>query len=273
MSSCFAVNERKPQAHAAPAFTPAPPALQRKCACGGQCSSCKSKHDHGGRISHNFGDINVHAEAEHSLGPGHPARLAEIANGETGCDVSMGVPEIAIGQPSICTKHCTEQHEQVHKDDIAPCCKKANTAWTNAKDDKAKRQVQDKMNEWVVANENWLQCRAYKKSVSCADEFLQANCGSKKPEGTSSAPGAEDAPKLQMQDYPLVDPVETRSKDSSERTLLAEEKADDGKPTGDDPKPIDPARCCATVRDYRFHANARGEAYCKIAKAPTPCPF
>jgi hypothetical protein len=272
MSGCFSLAERKPRI---PAFAPARPAVQRKCACGGQCSSCRAKQNHGGHFGHNFGDINVHADAPaRPAQSAFPVRVAEVANGDTGCDVSKGIPDIEIGQPSLCYKHCTERHEEVHKKDIGPCCKKANTAWSKAKDDK-KDAVQDKMNDWVKANESWLQCRAYAESVACADEFMKANCGNKKTEAAQATPSQLNAD-AGMGDFPMNDAQQPADENSLSPSLLAEDKPGPGK-QGDgkaaDEKPaIDPALCCATVRDYRFHSNARREAHCKIAKR-TPCPF
>ena len=181
MSSCFAVNERKPQTQMTPAFTPARPALQRKCACGGQCSSCQSRKNPGGQIFHNFGDVAVHTQSETQLiESSFPFRLSETENGDTGCDVSKGIPDITLNKPSPCFKDCTVRHEGVHKKDIEDCCKKSNKAWAGAKDEKAKDDVQTKMNQWVLTNQLWLECRAYAESVKCAEEFLKANCGAKK---------------------------------------------------------------------------------------------
>ena len=134
------------------------------------------------------------------------------------------------------------------------------------------------MNQWVLDNRSWLECRAYAESVKCATEFMEANCGSRRSETGDGAP---------LQLYAGKDMGDFRANDDSAggqqgilpATALAEEKSGDpkpgdGKPVTDEPKPIDPARCCATVRDYRFHAKARGEAYCKDAKRNlTTCPF
>jgi hypothetical protein len=251
--------------------------MQRKCTCGGECASCSGKRNRAGQIGHRFGDIHVHAETDHRIkepglaehgfaGRVSPVRLAEIENGETGCDVTKGVPDIVIGQPSLCNKHCTERHEEVHKKDIGPCCARANAAWKNAKDDK-KDAVQDKMNEWVKRNEYWLQCRAYAESVKCADEFLKENCGGKRPQNVESAPSPV-GPDTGKGDFPITDVPQAGGPDSPEPKALAEDK-----PATEEPKPIDPERCCATVKEYRFHANARHDAYCKDAKGLTPCPF
>ncbi|HET9790153.1 MAG TPA: hypothetical protein VFR08_02510, partial [Candidatus Angelobacter sp.] len=93
MSAGFSVAERKPQS---PAFAPARPAVQRKCACGGQCSACRGKHNHGARISHNFADIKVHSNSPALVAGSFPARLSETENGDTGCDVSKGIPDITL---------------------------------------------------------------------------------------------------------------------------------------------------------------------------------
>jgi hypothetical protein len=265
MNAGFATVERKPQA---PAFAPARPAVQRKCACGGQCSACQGKKNHGAGPSHNFADIKVHADTPVTVA----SRLAETENGDTSCDVSKGVPDITLNKPSICFKDCTERHEAVHKKDISNCCSKANKAWTNAKDDK-KDDVQEKMNHWVEANRYWLECRAYAESVKCATEWITANCGSKQSE-TEGATPAQPAVGQGVGDAHANDLWAGGDQDSAPSSVLAEEKSGDEKPADDQPKPVDPARCCPTVVDYRFHARARGEAYCKGAnKNLTPCPF
>jgi hypothetical protein len=275
MNAGFSVAERKPQA---PIFAPARPAVQRKCACGGQCSACRGKHNHGAQISHNFADIKVHADSPARVaGSAFPARLLETENGDTSCDVSKGVPDITLNKPSVCHKDCTERHEAVHKKDISSCCSKAHNAWTNAKDNK-KDAVQEKMNDWVEANRYWLECRAYAESVKCATEWITANCGSKRADTEEAAP-AQPAGQQGMGDFPTNDLWVGGDQDSAPPSALAEEKSGDGKsdpdkPVADEPKPIDPARCCPNVVDYRFHAKARGEAYCKGAKKNlTPCPF
>ena len=271
MSGCFSLAERKPQS---PAFSPARPAVQRKCACGDQCSSCRTRDNHDRQISHNFGHIKVHSDSPARFtGSAFPARLSETENGDTSCDVSKGIPDITLNKPSVCHKDCTERHEAVHKNDISSCCSKSHRAWTNAKDDK-KDDVQEKMNNWVEANRYWLECRAYAESVKCATEWLAANCHGKRADAEEAAP-VQPAGNQGMGDFPMNDLWAGGDQGNAPPPLaLAEEKSGDAKPVTDQPKPIDPARCCPTVVDYRFHAKARGDAYCKGAKKNlTPCPF
>jgi hypothetical protein len=269
MSSCFAVAERRPHT---PAFAASRPAMRHKCTCGGQCSACRAKQNHGTRIPYNFRDIKIHPhELARITARALPARLSETENGDTSCDVSNGIPDITLNKPSICNRDCTARHEAVHKKDISSCCSKAHTAWTNAKDDK-KDAVQDKMNKWVEENRYWLECRAYAESVKCATEWLAANCGSKRTDATEGAP--VPAATEGMGDFLINDVPASVDQDIVSASALAEEKSGGPeKPVQDEPK-IDPARCCDTVRDYRFHAKARGDAYCKDAKKNlTPCPF
>jgi hypothetical protein len=268
MNSSFAVTERKPLRAV---FIPlAPTRLQRKCSCGTlggttACSCARHRPANPGQVPHNFGEIKVHADS-----PGRPAegRVAEVSNADTGCDVTKGTPDITLHDPNPCYKDCTQRHEEVHRKDIAPCCAKANKAWESAKTEEKKSAVQDKMNDWVQANEFLLQCRAFAESVRCADEFLAAHCRGKKAEaGEGSRPQSSEGMRgTEIGDFPGDTLPPAPGPETAGPTALAEDKPADA--------PIDPQRCCYTVRDYRFHANAKGEAFCKAAKKSfTPCPF
>ena len=259
-----------------------PVLLQRKCACGaalgdgGQCRSCGAKQNNGYYIPYNFGEIRVHAEAPgREAESGFPVRLAETVSGDTSCDLSTGVPVVTLHEPSPCYKDCTARHEEVHRKDLTPCCKRGSVAWNSAKDEKEKSTVENKMEEWGKTNEPLLQCRAYAESVKCADEFIAAHCGAKKAdtgESGSSPLSADEMQGSEISDLPrnAVPPVEDR--DTSAPNVLAEDKPGavkqgDDKP-GDD-KPVEKSIDRAAVTPLRTidgTPTLRGQAWCKTAK-------
>jgi hypothetical protein len=272
MSLLFASMEPKAQLRSFPGSWQTN-TVQRKCACGGSGNGrchCDKPHSSSEAISamHDFSRMRVHA------GSHEPNLLPELScfgrvredAGDTGCDVEKGVPDVAIHAPSLCYRQCTERHEEVHRKDLSPCCKKAHSAWESAKSDDKKKAVQDKMNNWVESNADWLQCRAYAESVRCADEFLAAHCGAKKAGADSGAPG---------KDSPVSAPGEpskmTGGPDEVPGVQSASRVADEA--TKDAP-PFNPEICCSTVKEYRRVSNLRRDAFCKEGKkGPKPCPF
>lgn len=274
MSALFASMEPKPLLRPSSGTWQAG-RLQRKCACGGLGNSgCRC----GGPLSdwqaapamHDFSHISVHADSD------KPQMMPELAcfgrvpedAGDTGCDVSKGVPDIVIHAPSLCYRNCTERHEEVHRKDLAPCCKRAHSAWKSAKTEDKKIEVQDKMNHWVESNADWLQCRAYAESVRCADEFLVANCGSKKAESEPGTP-EKDSPRRATDEVPVKTaggPEEVPGEQTASRV------ADNATPK--DQTEVSPERCCYTVKEYRRKSDLRRDAFCKEGKkGPKPCPF
>jgi hypothetical protein len=200
------------------------------------------------------------------------SRLQDGNAGETRCDVSVGTPSSAINSPSPCYEPCTRRHEAVHVRDLSPCCTKANQAYKAATTDDKKQAVQDKMNQWVLDNVNYLECNGYTESVRCADEFLTANCSAPKPQSSTESPATEN----QQDQMAATDTGggTPGTEPDSERNLVSERLPGsalrDDKPAD---APIDPQRCCATVKDYRTHHRFRRDALCAAKKNLTPCLF
>lgn len=272
MSVLFASMEPKAQLRPSPGSWPAK-TFQRECECGacgsGKCQ-CGRSHSSSGTVPamHDFSRMRVHADshAPHLLPElSCLGRVPEDA-GDTGCDVEKGVPDVAINAPSLCYRHCTERHEEVHRKDLSSCCKKAHSTWESAKSEDKKRSVQDRMNNWVESNVDWLQCRAYAESVRCADEFLVAHCGAKKAEAESgmseknsrlSAP-EESSRRSEGPDEASEGQAPSRVADEAHKDVL----------------PVKPEVCCSTVKEYRRVSNLRRDAFCKEGnKGPKPCPF
>lgn len=97
--------------------------------------------------------------------------------GETSCDTATGKVVTATLNTNECTKDCSTRHEAKHAADIAPCCTKAGQAAKAAKTDEEKTAVQDKFNNWMIANRPFLECRAYDESIACGEaKYKKANC-------------------------------------------------------------------------------------------------
>ncbi len=278
MSAFFASMEHKSAARPYSGVWPAK-TRQRKCACGGSgsggchCGGPRSQAESGPAM-HDFSRMRVHVESGTPLFlpelKGH-GRVPEDA-GDTGCDVEKGVPDIVIHAPSLCYRHCTERHEEVHRKDISPCCQKAHGAWEAAKSDEKKKAVQDKMNHWVESNADLLQCRAYGESVRCADEFLAAHCGAKKAGAEEEKSGQGDA-SLRGEDQrsPKMAGGPEEVPGAQPTSRMADGAKDDA-PKGD--TQVKPELCCYTVKEYRRKSDLRREAFCKTGGTRlTPCPF
>jgi hypothetical protein len=273
VSAFFASMESKPAARPYSGVWQAK-RLQRKCACGGSwsggchCGGTRAQAESAPAM-HDFSRMSVHTGSDAPLFLAELSCLGRVPEdaGDTGCDVEKGVPDIVIHAPSLCYRHCTERHEEVHRKDLGPCCKKAHAAWDSAKSDDRKKAVQDKMNNWVESNADWLQCRAYAESVRCADEFLVAHCGAKKAEAETGKPG-QDSPRRAEDEAPKMagGPIEVPGEQV--RSRVAEDAAPKDQPQ------VKPELCCYTVKEYRRKSDLRREAFCKEGnKGPKPCPF
>lgn len=159
------------------------------------------------RFGHDFSQVRIHADARDPRETrlpefGSARRLPQETAGDTYCDVSKGTPTVEIKHKDQCIRECTERHENVHKLDMAPCCKKANKAYEAAKTDERKDQVNKKMNGWVEDNQDWLQCRGYKETLRCYEQFVAKHCDGKK---TAKDPKQEDCcVRLSSLEHPSV---------------------------------------------------------------------
>ena len=109
---------------------------------------------------------------------GTPAQRAPILpgvqTGGTNCDAATGTAIAKTSNNDPCTKDCSEQHEAKHVADISPCCAKAGAAHKKAQTQEEKDAVQKKFDEWMLTNENFLECRAYDVSIKCGQAKAKA---------------------------------------------------------------------------------------------------
>jgi hypothetical protein len=108
--------------------------------------------------------------------------------------------------------------------------------------------------------------------VRCADEFLTANCGAPKPQSSAESPSTDNQ---QNQMAGTDNGSDTQGTDSDSEQSLVSERLPRSALKEDKPgdTPIDPQRCCATVKDYRFHHGVRRDSLCAAKKSLTPCLF
>lgn len=215
------------------------------CACGGTCPRCRAAPDY--------------VNDRRSVGILH-----QSANGETGCDVSAGTPSTTMHDPSPCYRSCVERHENVHATDMAPCCKKANATYKQAKTDNDKTKIQDTFNRWIKSNEDWFECRAYAESARCAQEFLDAHCGTKSLADESESAGDDETGR-----DPLVSviptPLTLGPELDQDHVVLEEGESDD---------PPASETCCPQMRTYRRVSAGRRDTVCERAnKVLTACPW
>jgi len=235
-------------------------------------------------VMHDFARMSVHV-------PGQRTELADDSacasgkagkNGGTGCDASTGKTFSNIYDPPACYRHCVVRHEAKHAADIAPCCTRANVAHKAAKSDDAKQAVQDKFDQWMLSNQDWLECRAYTESARCGQEYMEKNCGGKKQDaGTSesaTAPEAEPTVSLEPLGTRRTAPTGNQSQDvtPANNTMLAEDKPDGGpggKPDAGT-EPPGPEKCCPQLRCYWRVSQGRADTVCQDApKTLGKCPF
>ena len=223
---------------------------------------------------HDFSTVRVNPSADAMLrlaDAGCVGLLHQDSAGDTGCDVSTGTPTTVIHAPSLCYKACTERHEAVHATDLNPCCKRANKAYNAAPTDEKKTAVQDKMNEWVLNNKDYLECRGYAESVRCGEEFLAAHCGATQSNAMSqSSSGRENHSEI----VPPKTGTGATDLDRESKGALVSERLPEASLTEDKPAgAIDPKICCATVKEYVRKHRVHRDAWCAAKKNLTACPF
>jgi hypothetical protein len=226
------------------------------------------------RFGHDFSRIRVDAPR------GSSVRLPEFSGfhrlyqgnaGETGCDVSVGKPQSELHSPSPCYAACTARHEALHVTDLTPCCAKANQKYKAATTDEQKTAVQDKMNEWSLANQDYMECRAYGESVRCAKEFLAAHCASPNAESPTGPSSSAQTPAPATPNAPAQSTGQDQSSPGSASERLPETAPLDNKPSD---TPPNPEVCCSTVKEYARVQGLRRDNFCGTAKkALTTCPF
>lgn len=93
--------------------------------------------------------------------------LPGVKTGETRCDAATGTAIAESLNTNPCTSDCSQKHEDKHAVDIGSCCSKAGVASKAVTTEADKTAVQDKFDNWMISNKQWLECRAYPVSVSC----------------------------------------------------------------------------------------------------------
>lgn len=99
--------------------------------------------------------------------PSQSPVLPGVQTGGTNCDASTGTAVATTTNNDPCTRDCSAQHEAKHVADISPCCAKAGAAHRKAQTQADKDAVQQKFDDWMIANQNFLECRAYEVSITC----------------------------------------------------------------------------------------------------------
>ena len=209
--------------------------------------------------------IRLYECAIGSAGAGCAGKLFQQTNGDTGCDVSAGTPSTTLHDPPACYRECVVRHEQVHATDIAPCCKKANVKYAAAKTDEDKQAVQDKFNQWMLDNVDYLECRAYAESARCGTELADKSCGTKKSAETESpaVESPEDKTEAVSLDTGNTAPPSGESTDSV---------AEDEVPA--DAGTMDNSACCSQLKNYARISAGRRDTVCgRAKKSLTACPF
>jgi hypothetical protein len=120
------------------------------------------------------GDIGLRASASLSCDDDQQkTNLPPSMYGRTDCKFPGGaVPTIYT---SGCNKPCIELHENVHVNDIKPCCTQANVEYFLAPDDAAKQKIKSIWCDWQKAILSATECHAYSASNPCLDRAKTEN--------------------------------------------------------------------------------------------------
>ena len=175
-------------------------------------------------FGHDFAHVRVHAGSEglaresaqgvpivsrgspslfHGWGSAATRRLFQVApgtgggggalchngGGDSSCDESTGEYKITGNYNTCCTRDCTQQHEQVHVQDLGACCK----AFAAAKRTSANpSKVQEMYSNWMKQAEPITQCNAYTHDVKCATAMEKAQDCNGKGKGSACCLSIED---------------------------------------------------------------------------------
>jgi hypothetical protein len=93
--------------------------------------------------------------------------------GVTGCAVPLGFPYMYVLN-TTCSAPCTAAHEAQHLFDTAGCCIKAGIAHRAGPTPVDKALVVSQWGGYISSGRAWFECRAYARSVTCADTMLAA---------------------------------------------------------------------------------------------------
>ncbi|HYR10133.1 MAG TPA: DUF4157 domain-containing protein [Longimicrobium sp.] len=141
---------------------PAPPAVHQVLRSPGQPLDTAVHAKMEPRFRHSFAEVRVHADRRAA---GEQV-LCDAPMGSSRCNLPGSAPIINNTNPH-CTRVCTQLHEMKHVSDWGPCCARARAAFQAPGADQA--AVQARWNDYMDRNRAWFECRAYQRSVQCAD--------------------------------------------------------------------------------------------------------
>lgn len=93
-------------------------------------------------------------------------RALFTTGGYSMCNLGGAAP-IIVNNNNECTRPCTQWHEMLHISDWGACCERARAAYQAHGANQA--AVMTQWNTFLTTNEAWFECRAYGRSVRCAD--------------------------------------------------------------------------------------------------------
>lgn len=252
--------------------------LERKCACGGACESCRKGRDHASRqhvspeSGRDFSQVPVRApEAGRGLaqeltlpkgsgvigGPTYESSdTCEVGRSESNCFPDAGAYLIGIIANDCCTRPCTVEHEMQHVRDMGACC----SAYAKA----LKRPGADALRlteAWSVWKEQArpiTECRAYTNDITCAQKLAQLQgCAPENRRPAKSGVLASD-------EGPSGDASESAT---AQKALPKERKP----PRGTSAL----SACCIDIAWYEQAFRDEAEKACSSARGNPmpPCPF
>ncbi len=102
------------------------------------------------------------------------------------CNTDLGQVWTAICAPT-CVVPCVDAHEGQHRYDLSSCCSLVpkciayytkNPLYTDGRS--ARYYCQAVYDEWFSRNRRWMECRAYRSGLDCAQKWIKAHtcaCG------------------------------------------------------------------------------------------------
>jgi hypothetical protein len=156
-----------------------------------------------GGFGHNLGSVRIYGQAIPPL----YGKLEWLETGHTDCDWDRNVPDYEVFKPNSgnpvskvtsedkCTKSCTDEHEKIHKTQLAPVCKSYFECYTGAPkkaeaSQDCKGMTGEKLKKCIALSttalryecfislgdkweaKNW-ECEAYKDSLACGQKLQE----------------------------------------------------------------------------------------------------
>ncbi len=96
-------------------------------------------------------------------------------SGRTWCDTATG--EMKTTLTEHCAGDCVAQHEAVHREDRAECCRGVKRCLDRAGSDAARRrECLDSFRKWYPKLSDWTECNAYSREVTCLTALISSGC-------------------------------------------------------------------------------------------------